>query len=122
MGGVHPAQPEHPSCVDAVRIVFASAPAFGHVNPMLALARAFVDGDDDVVMATSPEMGARAEAAGIHAVQAGSNMSVWWAELTRRTGGAPGDGTFDFFLFSPGLPATDRRPGALGARRRPRDL
>ena len=92
MGGVHPAQSEHPSCIDAVRIVFASAPAFGHVNPMLALARAFVDGDDDVVMATSPEMGARADAAGIHAVQAGSNMSVWWAELTRRTGGAPGDG------------------------------
>lgn len=75
-----------------MRIVFASAPALGHLNPMLALARAFVDGGDDVVMAISPEMGTRAEAAGVHAVPAGSNMDVWWAELTRRTGGSPGDG------------------------------
>src|SRR5438105_8890191 len=75
-----------------MRVVFASAPAFGHLNPMLALARAFVDGGDEVVVATSPELGARAEAAGVHAVPVGGNMGVWWAELTRRAGGTPGDG------------------------------
>jgi len=75
-----------------MRVVFAAAPAVGHLNPMLSLARAFAESGDDVTVATAPELSARAEAAGVRAVPAGPNLDVWWAELARRAGGTPGGG------------------------------
>jgi UDP:flavonoid glycosyltransferase YjiC (YdhE family) len=75
-----------------MKVVFTCAPAYGHLNPLLPLARAFGQSGDEVVLATSADMCARAEAAGVRTTVVGPGMDVWGPELARRAGGQPGDG------------------------------
>lgn len=75
-----------------MRVVFACAPAYGHLHPLLPLALALADGGDEVAVATCGGLLASVEAAGLAPIDAGPPLEAWWSELGRRAGGEPGDG------------------------------
>jgi UDP:flavonoid glycosyltransferase YjiC (YdhE family) len=93
-----------------MRVLFTSTPYFGHVNPMLPLARAFLARGDEVLWATPAEACERLAAEGITAIPAG------------RTGDAkPGPA---FLARSPAIAALPRAdqadhvfPGIFGIER-----
>jgi UDP:flavonoid glycosyltransferase YjiC (YdhE family) len=60
---------------DVVRVLFSSTTGFGHVIPMLPLARAFLDAGHDVLWATGAHSHSVLEAAGIPAVACGPAAS-----------------------------------------------
>src|SRR5438445_2399488 len=72
-----------------MRVLFTSGPGYGHLQPMLPLARAFRDAGDEVAIATVPELLPRAEAAGFTAMRAGEDFADWWPELQRLNPGEP---------------------------------
>lgn len=55
-----------------MRVLFSSTWGYGHIFPMLPLARAFRDAGHDVLWATSAEATRHVEAAGLDAVSAGA--------------------------------------------------
>jgi UDP:flavonoid glycosyltransferase YjiC (YdhE family) len=67
-----------------MRVLFTSTPGYGHLQPMLPLARALRAASDEVAVATVPELCPRAEAAGFEALRAGEDFRDWWVELLRR--------------------------------------
>jgi UDP:flavonoid glycosyltransferase YjiC (YdhE family) len=72
-----------------MRVLFTSTPAYGHLQPMLPLARALKSAGDEVAVAIAPEFVPRVQASGFTALTAGDNMGAWWAELVRRHPGEP---------------------------------
>jgi UDP:flavonoid glycosyltransferase YjiC (YdhE family) len=54
-----------------VRILFTSSPGWGHVHPMVPLARACVDRGDDVLWSASPEVSTSLEREGFNVMPAG---------------------------------------------------
>jgi UDP:flavonoid glycosyltransferase YjiC (YdhE family) len=67
-------------------------PQAGHVNPLMPMLTAFVDGGDRVVVATGDAVRRQVEDAGAEFRPAGHGMETWFATLAGRTRGAPGDG------------------------------
>jgi len=72
-----------------MRVLFTSTPGYGHVQPMLPLARAFEAAGHTVGIAVHASLGARVEAAQLTAFPAGSSFDEWFAELSRRHPGQP---------------------------------
>jgi UDP:flavonoid glycosyltransferase YjiC (YdhE family) len=81
-----------------MRVLFTAVPYWGHVTPMLPLARAFADAGAEVVWATGEPAAGRLRAAGFTAVVAGVPEAA---------------------AVSPLLLATDPELAALPARERP---
>jgi UDP:flavonoid glycosyltransferase YjiC (YdhE family) len=75
-----------------VRVLVATVPALGHINPLVPLARGLRDAGHDLVWATSAPMQDRLQAEGFATRQAGPPFDEWRAMLAHRTRGRPGDG------------------------------
>jgi UDP:flavonoid glycosyltransferase YjiC (YdhE family) len=75
-----------------MRAMFVTAPAMGHLHPLVPLALAMRDAGDDVVVAGAPSVCARAEEMGLAGAPAGPELDQWFAALQSRVRGAPGDG------------------------------
>ena len=54
-----------------MRVLFTATPGWGHIHPMVPLARAFADRGDDVLWASAPDAVTRIEGAGFRAEPAG---------------------------------------------------
>lgn len=74
------------------RVVFACAPAAGHVTPLLPLAREFARRGAEVAVASGPDVAAAVEAAGLCFRQVCPGLGEWFAALAARTPGPPGAG------------------------------
>lgn len=59
-----------------MKVLFSSTPGYGHVFPMLPLARAAVTAGHEVLWATPPEASDLVQASGIDAVPAGATTAV----------------------------------------------
>lgn len=70
-----------------MRVLFSSTPAFGHLLPLLPLARAARDAGDDVAILTAEEMGA--VVAPLPLLSAGPTFSAISEEYYRRAGPSP---------------------------------
>lgn len=86
----------------AMKILFAATPAFGHVLPLLPLARAFKTRGHDIAFATSPGLDLLIEAEGFALLPAGPMPEVLLAEVARRSGADPAndptpEGVAEFF-------------------------
>jgi UDP:flavonoid glycosyltransferase YjiC (YdhE family) len=68
----------------SVRVLFTTTPGWGHVHPMVPLARAFVDRGDDVVWAAAAEVAPRLERAGFKVEAAGPGLAESFGEFNRR--------------------------------------
>ena len=75
-----------------MRLLVASVPGAGHVNPLLPLALAARAAGHDVLWATGPQALRGVTAAGIEGVPAGPDFPALFAQLAARTRGTPGDG------------------------------
>ena len=64
----------------------------GHLNPLLPLLGAFAAHGDEVVVATSADVGDAVAAAGLRLHRVGSGFAGWYATLRARTRGTPGEG------------------------------
>lgn len=58
-----------------MRILISSVAGWGHVHPMVPLAKAFLDRGDEVLWATAPSLCPRVEAAGLQTAPAGIEIS-----------------------------------------------
>src|SRR4051794_40786184 len=67
-----------------VRVLFTSTPRWGHVHPMVPLARAFVAAGDVVVWATGPDGCASLKEEPFRSVPAGLSGADGEAEFARR--------------------------------------
>lgn len=67
-----------------MRALIATIPGYGHLQPMLPLARALVDAGYEVAIATGPELRPRAAAAGFPAFDAGINVGAAFERLAAR--------------------------------------
>ena len=67
-----------------MRVLVSSTPAYGHLQPMLPLARALVAAGHEVAVAIAPAMCDRAAAAGLTALAAGADFDTWWPLLQAR--------------------------------------
>ena len=75
-----------------LNVLVVSIPGAGHLNPMLPLVRALVEGGDRVVIAAAAEIADIATGNGADFHPAGHGEGVWFERLAARTRGAPGDG------------------------------
>ena len=75
-----------------MRVLAVTVPASGHLLPLLPLARALVEGGDQVLLATAPGMAHAVEGTGIGFAPAGREEADWFSDLGSRIRGAPGDG------------------------------
>ena len=85
-----------------MRMLFSATPAFGHVLPLLPLARAFQARGHQVAFATAPGMAPLVESEGFALLPAGPMPDVLFAEVARRTGADPAnaptpEGVAEFF-------------------------
>lgn len=67
-----------------MRVLFTSPPGWGHVHPMVPLAKAFLERGDEVGWATAAEVGPRLERDGFHALGAGLGETESMQEFHRR--------------------------------------
>jgi UDP:flavonoid glycosyltransferase YjiC (YdhE family) len=67
-----------------MRVLITCVPGYGHLHPLLPLARALVEAGHEVAIATGPDMRPRAEAAGFSTFAAGIGLSEAWQRLVRR--------------------------------------
>ena len=67
-----------------MRILFTSTAGWGHIHPMIPLAKAFVDGGEDVLWATSAEGCERLQREGFAAAPCGLSGPSGMSEFTRR--------------------------------------
>jgi len=67
-----------------VRVLFTTTPGWGHVHPMVPLARAFVDRGDDVQWAAAAEVAPRLEREGFPVHAAGPGLAGSFQEVDRR--------------------------------------
>ena len=70
------------NCV--VRVLFTSSPGWGHIHPMVGLARAFLDRGDPVLWVTGADACARLEREGIETSAAGLSERDGMSELNRQ--------------------------------------
>jgi UDP:flavonoid glycosyltransferase YjiC (YdhE family) len=85
-----------------MRILFSATPAFGHVLPLLPLARAFRGRGHQVGFATGAGMAPVVEPEGFALLPAGPMPDVLFAEVARRSGADPAadptpEGVAEFF-------------------------
>lgn len=76
----------------SVRVLIASVPASGHVNPLLPLAEGLCAAGDEVVFATGPDMCEQLATSPFATAPVGLPMIAWLERLAARTRGRPGDG------------------------------
>lgn len=67
-----------------MRVLFTSTPGWGHVHPMVPLARALLERDDEVLWATAADVCARLEREGFRTSAAGLSERDGMSELSRR--------------------------------------
>lgn len=75
-----------------MRVLIATTPGAGHVNPLVPLALRLQTFGDEVVWATGPDMAERLAAQGLRAMPVGPPLTTWFERLRARTRGQPGDG------------------------------
>jgi hypothetical protein len=64
-----------------MRVLITSVSAYGHLQPLLPLAKALTDADHEVAIATGSNLRLRAEAAGFPAFDAGIDIGVAFGRL-----------------------------------------
>ena len=74
-----------------MRVVFACLPAYGHLQPMVALATACIAAGHDVLVATGPDMVTRARALGLDAAAVGPTRAEGEDLARRGPAAAPGE-------------------------------
>ncbi len=67
-----------------MRVLFTSTPGWGHIHPMMPLARAFADRGDDVAWAVTAGVATRLEREGFVAHPAGPSLDEGFGEALRR--------------------------------------
>ena len=67
-----------------MRVLIATISAYGHLQPLLPLAKALVDAGHEVAIASGPDMRMRAEAAGFTTFSAGIAADVAFGQLAVR--------------------------------------
>ena len=67
-----------------MRVLIATISAYGHLQPLLPLAKALVDAGHEVAIASGPDMRLRAEAAGFTTFSAGIAADVAFGQLAVR--------------------------------------
>ena len=67
-----------------MRVLFTTTPGWGHVHPMVPLARAFLEQGDEVLWVTAGSACARLERAGFRVVSAGLDESEGMSRLFRQ--------------------------------------
>jgi UDP:flavonoid glycosyltransferase YjiC (YdhE family) len=67
-----------------MRVLFTSTPGWGHIHPMVGLARAFVDRGDSVLWVTGADASARLVREGFEAAAAGLSERDGMSELNRQ--------------------------------------
>ena len=67
-----------------MRVLFTVTPSWGHIHPMVPLARALADGGDTVLWATAREVIPRLEREGFQTATAGLSRPEGMAEFARR--------------------------------------
>lgn len=75
-----------------MKILFSSTPAFGHLLPLIPLARALRDQGHSVGVVTAAGMAPVVEAEGFELIEAGPMPDVLFAEVAERTGTDPAAG------------------------------
>ncbi len=75
-----------------MRIIVASVPATGHVNPLLPLARGLQAAGEEVVFASGPDICEQLATSGLATMPTGPPLATWFEQLQGRTRGRPGDG------------------------------
>jgi len=75
-----------------VKILVVSTEGAGHLTPLLPLIGAFIDGGDEVLVASGPGAAATVEKIGARFASSGRSQPDWMARLGTRTRGTPGDG------------------------------
>jgi len=96
------------------RVLFASCPASGHVQPLLPLAAAFRDAGWSVAFGVGPEFVETIATDGYSVFPVDGTTGEWFAELERRTGAPPGEGLAPDEILPWFVP---RLFGAIGAER-----
>ena len=72
-----------------MRVLFSSTPAYGHLLPLLPLARALRGRGHEVAMLSAESVSAAVTPEGIELLPAGPSLDVMFAETGRRTGNDP---------------------------------
>ena len=67
-----------------MRVLVTSTPAYGHLQPLLPLAKALGSAGHDVAVATAPALCPRVREAGLTALPAGRDFEDWWPRLSER--------------------------------------
>lgn len=70
-----------------MRVLFTSTPGWGHIHPMVPLAKAFQERGDDVAWAVTEEAGPRLEQAGFEVFAAGLGAAEALAEVMKASPG-----------------------------------
>src|SRR2546427_8433646 len=66
-----------------MRVLITSIAGYGHLQPLIPLAKALADARHDVAIAIGPELRPRAEAAGFPAFDAGLAVGVAFEQLAK---------------------------------------
>jgi UDP:flavonoid glycosyltransferase YjiC (YdhE family) len=75
-----------------MRVLVATVPGTGHIEPLLPIARRLHEQGDEVVWATAPDQCQYLEREAFAKVPVGPPMAQWMQQLAARTRGRPGDG------------------------------
>jgi UDP:flavonoid glycosyltransferase YjiC (YdhE family) len=75
-----------------MKVVFSCVPQTGHITPLLPLAEAFTANGDEVIIASGPDAEDVASSRGLPFRSVGPPFDSWFAALSARTRGIPGDG------------------------------
>jgi UDP:flavonoid glycosyltransferase YjiC (YdhE family) len=67
-----------------VKVLISTVGAYGHLHPLLPLARSLAAAGHEVAIATGPDLRPRAEAAGFTAFEAGMPISMAFQRMTER--------------------------------------
>jgi UDP:flavonoid glycosyltransferase YjiC (YdhE family) len=67
-----------------MRVLFTVVPGWGHIHPIVPLARSFVDQGDEVLWATGPDVAGRLVGEGFVVAAAGLTFADSFSELARR--------------------------------------
>ena len=70
--------------IGPVRVLFTTTPGWGHIHPMVPLARAFADRGDEVAWAATADVAPRLEREGFTVHAAGQSLEVSFGEAMRR--------------------------------------
>ncbi len=88
-----------------MRVLFTTFPGFGHFHPLVPLAFAALARDDEVLVATGPELGAWVQSCGLEFRRAGRSSSETFAEAAERF---PGPAVVNHGFATVAVPAMAR--------------